>query len=138
MSKGVLKKRRALFAALFVLALFAAVAFATATGAQPASASRSCVRALRPHVGRFTLYARVKHSCSRSQRMYAIIQARFGSASHVYTLASGSTRGKYLKIGASPCFFSGRWHVWTLANRGLVTATSRVVNYSCSTKLRVR
>jgi hypothetical protein len=122
------------FGTFFVLALFAAVAFATATGAQPASASRSCVRAPRPHVSRSTLYGEAKASCSGSQRMFAFIQARVGRGSDVYTLASGSTTGTYLKVGAARCAFSGRWHVWTLATRGQMTTTSRVVNYSCSTK----
>jgi hypothetical protein len=133
-----LKKRRSMFGTFFVLALFASVAFATATPAQPASASRSCVRAPRPQVRRSTLYAKVKHSCSGSQKMYAFIQARVGRGSHVYTLASGMTTGKYLKIGAPRCIYSGRWHVWTVGTRGLVNATSRVVNYSCSSKQRPR
>lgn len=123
-----------MFGAIFALALVAAVAFATATGAQ--SASGSCVRASSPHVSRSTLYAKARHSCSGSDQMYAFIQVRKRHESHVYTLGSGSTTGNYLKIGASRCPYAGKWRAWTLVNRGLATATSRVVNYSCSTNTR--
>jgi hypothetical protein len=65
--------------------------------------------------------------------MYAFILARYGRGSHVYTLASGSTTGTWIKIGARKCPFSGTWHTWTLAMRGLKADTSGVLTYSCST-----
>lgn len=82
------------------------------------------------------MYAKAKHNCSSSEQMYAFIQARERHGSDVYTLGSGSTTGNYLKIKSSRCPFAGKWRAWTLVNRGLATDTSRVVNYSCSTKAR--
>jgi DNA-binding NarL/FixJ family response regulator len=112
----------------------AALAAFAATLAIPAqSAAGSCVAARTPFGSGGTLYGRVSHNCSGSHKMYAFIQGRYGRAPKVYTLASGSTTGTFLKIGAQRCGLSGTWHVWTLATRGLETDTSSVLTYSCTT-----
>jgi len=129
--EAISRNRRPVLGALTVLALSAAVAVVVTAGAQSASASGSCVHA-RASVSHSTVYARARHNCSGSQKMYVFVQARYGRGARVYTLASGSTTGKFLKTGAPGCAFSGTWHTWTLATRGLVTSTSKVVTYSCT------
>jgi hypothetical protein len=112
----------------------AAAALSTAllaVGAHSASGSGSCVYARTPVLSGGTLYGRATHTCSGSKKMYALIQARHGRNSYVYTLASGSTTATSIKIGTRKCPFRGTWHTWTLATRGLKTDTSGVLTYSC-------
>jgi hypothetical protein len=126
----VVSKRTGIGLGTTVAALFAVL---FAIGAHSASGSGSCVDARTPARSGGTLYGKATHTCSGSKKMYAFIQARHGRLSHVYTLASGSTTGSFVKIGARKCPFSGTWHTWTLATRGLKTDTSGVLTYSCTT-----
>jgi hypothetical protein len=126
-------KRRAALAAFAVLALSAGAAM-VAIGAQ--SASGSCVHARAPSLSGATLYGRARHDCSGTGKMYTFIQGRYGRGSRVYTLASGSTTGTFIKIGAGKCRYKGTWHTWTLATRRLKTDTSSVISYSCKTSKR--
>jgi DNA-binding NarL/FixJ family response regulator len=97
------------------------------------SAAGSCVAADTPYLSHGTLYGKATHKCSGSSKMYAILQGRYGKSARVYTLASGSTTGTFLKIGAQKCALTGVWHTWTLATRALKTDTSGVLSYSCQT-----
>jgi hypothetical protein len=63
--------------------------------------------------------------------MFVFLQGRHGRQKRVRTLASGSTTGGLVEIGAMKCPVSGMWHMWTFAMRGDKTDTSRTVRYSC-------
>jgi DNA-binding NarL/FixJ family response regulator len=124
--------RRRLALVGFAVLILSAVASLMAIGAE--SASGSCVHARQPWRSGGTIFGRATHDCSgSSKKMYAFVQGRYGRGSRVYTVASGSTTGTYIKIGARRCPYSGRWHTWTLATRGLKTDTSSVISYSCKT-----
>jgi DNA-binding NarL/FixJ family response regulator len=130
MMEAMSRNKRVAVAALAAAALAALVSIVTI----PAnSAASSCVAADAPHLSQGTLFGKATHSCSGSSKMYVILQGRYGKGGHVYTLASGSTTGTFLKIGARKCALSGTWHAWTLATRALQTDTSGVLTYSCRT-----
>lgn len=97
------------------------------------SAAGSCVTADAPYFSNGTLFGRATHACSGTGKMYVFLQGRYGKEPHVYTLASGSTTGTFVKIGGRKCAVTGTWHTWTLATRRLKTDTSAVMSYSCKT-----
>src|SRR6266540_2066546 len=93
--------RRRLALAGFAVLVLSAFASLMAIGAE--SASGSCVHARAPSASGDTLFGRANHDCSGSGKMYAFVQGLYGRGSRVYTLASGSTTGTYIKIGARKC-----------------------------------
>lgn len=134
---GQMKRRRIAFAVFTAVALSAAGTVAVATARSAATPSRSavgsCIRVRPPYLRGSKLYAKAKQRCPGKQKTYVFVQARFGRGSRVYTLAAGSTTGRYLKIGAPRCVYSGTWSAWTLATRGVKSSTSRVITYTCTT-----
>jgi DNA-binding NarL/FixJ family response regulator len=117
------------------LAAAALAAFVSVWAIGPASSAAACVTAQMPNLSKGHLYGHASHHCSGTKQMFAFLQGRYGNGkrSHAYTLQSGSTTGTYLTIRARKCPFTGTWHMWTLATRGLKTDTSSPISYSCHT-----
>jgi chemotaxis response regulator CheB len=99
----------------------------------PATSAGACLTAQSPSLFNGSLFGRASHHCSGTKKMFVFLQGRYGKSNHAYTLSSGQTTGTYLKIGARKCPFTGTWHMWTLATRGLKTDTSSPNSYSCHT-----
>jgi DNA-binding NarL/FixJ family response regulator len=105
----VMSRNRRVAVAAVAAAAIAAVTATLAIGTAR-SAAGTCVTAKAPSLAGATLYGNAVQKCSSSNTMYVFLQGRFGREPHVYTLASGSTTGTSLKIGAPKCALSGRWH----------------------------
>jgi len=125
------RNKRVAVAGLAAAALAAGVSIFAVRS--PSAASGSCVAASSPKLSHGSLFGKAKHQCSGRDQMYVILQGRYGKDAHVYTLASGSTTGTSLRIGAPKCAYTGTWRTWTLATRGLNNNTSGGRRYYCRT-----
>jgi len=126
------KKGWVAVAGIAAAAVLAAGVATLALGAAQ-SAAGSCVTARAPYLSSDSLLARATQACGGEGKTYVFLQAHYGRQKHVYTLASGSTTGSLVEIGATRCPASGMWHTWTFAMRDDKTNTSRTVSYSCGT-----